>query len=226
MPKTKNRPADAELLTLTDVAARTGISMPTLQRYKKDFQDRIPSVGKGRKQRYPADALPVFEQIKQENLKKRGRPRKGRPAAPRKPPAARPTPKPTGPGLLTLTEVAERTGISYPTLVRYVKLHADQIPYEGEGRRRRYRPEAVDVFNRLRSESARGPRKKSESAAKPAATARAPRRQPAPPTAGATIDPSLTHRVAALEQSQQRLGDQIRDVLQLLKQPLTATVNR
>ena len=64
------------LLTLTEVSERTGISMPTLQRYKKEFQDRIPSVGKGRKQRYPADSLDVFQEIKKENIKKRGRPKK------------------------------------------------------------------------------------------------------------------------------------------------------
>src|SRR5690606_28132438 len=59
MSETEN---GGELLTLTEVANRTGISMPTLQRYKKEYQDRIPSVGRGRKQRYPASALGVFEE--------------------------------------------------------------------------------------------------------------------------------------------------------------------
>ncbi|HEX5760197.1 MAG TPA: MerR family transcriptional regulator, partial [Thermoanaerobaculia bacterium] len=62
--------------TLSDVAKKTGISMPTLQRYKKLYQSRIPSVGQGRKQRYPDDALPVFEQIRKESAGRRGRPRK------------------------------------------------------------------------------------------------------------------------------------------------------
>ena len=57
------------LYTLTEVSNKTSISMPTLQRYKKNYQDRIPSVGKGRKQRYPEEALQVFEQIKAGDIK-------------------------------------------------------------------------------------------------------------------------------------------------------------
>ena len=45
--------------------------MPTLQRYKKLYQDRIPSEGQGRKQRYPESALPVFDVIKNENVGRR-----------------------------------------------------------------------------------------------------------------------------------------------------------
>ena len=54
------------LLTLTEVAKRTKLSMPTLQKYKKRYGDRIPSVGKGRTQRYPETALPVFYQLRDE----------------------------------------------------------------------------------------------------------------------------------------------------------------
>jgi hypothetical protein len=49
----------SDLLTLSEVSKRTKISMPTLQRYKKEYQRRIPSTGKGRKQRYPVEALEV-----------------------------------------------------------------------------------------------------------------------------------------------------------------------
>src|SRR5215470_16148016 len=175
--------ADEKLYTLSEISQKTSISMPTLQRYKKMYQDRIPSVGQGRKQRYPESALPVFDEIKTENAGKRGRPRKdasapraARPAAkrgPGRPPravAAKATPagrrgrKPAaaaaaprgaaakraagrkagsgrGPGrpaksaagsgnLLTLTQISETTGISYPTLVRYVRMHADRLPSE------------------------------------------------------------------------------------------------
>ena len=57
------------------------MSMPTLQRYKKFYQGRIPSVGSGRKQRYPENALPVFDEIRNENIGRRGRPRKDASAA-------------------------------------------------------------------------------------------------------------------------------------------------
>lgn len=163
--------AESGLLTLSEVSKRTGISMPTLQRYKKEYQNRIPSEGKGRKQRYPESALPVFEEIKKENIARRGRPRKG--GGGKKAKAGRPTGSKRGgrgrkaqsssggggggqQGLLTLTEISKRTGISYPTLTRYVKLHLGEIPHEGKGRSRRYHPEAVEVFNRLRSQSGRG----------------------------------------------------------------------
>src|SRR6185312_1109723 len=151
-------------------------------------------VGKGRKQRYPDSALPVFDEIKNENVGRRGRPRKdasaprpekapvaskrrpGRPAkakpaaAPVKRAGGRKAAAPAAParggraqksgGLLTLTQISETTGISYPTLVRYVRLYSDRLPHEGKGRARRFHQEAVDVFRQLRSESGRGGRKK------------------------------------------------------------------
>jgi DNA-binding transcriptional MerR regulator len=209
---------DAELLTLTEVSNRTGISMPTLQRYKKEFQDRLPTVGEGRMQRYPLESLPVFEQIKKENIKKRGRPRKGSKGREKakKPPAS----EPARADLLTLTEVGERTGISYPTLVRYVKLHGNEIPYEGEGRRKRYHPEAVEVFNRLRSESGRGRKRKMKAGGGKPARASASR------ATASGSDAQLGHRVAALEKSQERLGKQIRGLIDELSKPLTVTVRR
>jgi DNA-binding transcriptional MerR regulator len=218
---------DQDLLTLTEVSNRTGISMPTLQRYKKEFQDRIPSVGKGRKQRYPADSLDVFEQIKQENIKKRGRPRKsgggGRPAAAAK---KEKSPAPARSDLLTLTEVSERTGISYPTLVRYVKLHGDDIPYEGEGRRRRYHPQAVEVFQKLRSQSGRGRRKKGAAAPAAASPAAGGGGGGGGARAAAAGDGSLAKRVRSLEKSQEKLEQQIRDLLRELKKPMTVTLSR
>ena len=51
---------------------------------------------------------------------------------------------------MTLTQISETTGISYPTLVRYVRMHADRLPSEGKGRARRFYPQAVDVFRQLR----------------------------------------------------------------------------
>jgi hypothetical protein len=68
--------AGGKLFTLSEMSRRTGISMPTLQRYKKLYQHRIPSSGAGRKQRYPESALAVFAQLRSENEKRRGRPRK------------------------------------------------------------------------------------------------------------------------------------------------------
>jgi predicted DNA-binding transcriptional regulator AlpA len=258
--------ADEKLFTLSEISQKTNISMPTLQRYKKMYQDRIPSVGQGRKQRYPESALPVFDEIKTENAGKRGRPRKdasapraerpagkrgpGRPpraaakAAPagrrgRKPAAAAAAPRGAaakraggrkagsgrGPGrpaksaagsgnLLTLTQISETTGISYPTLVRYVRMHADRLPSEGKGRARRFYPQAVDVFRQLRSESGRGGRKKGSGAAKKAASGRGPGRPPGrpgrPPGRPAAAASSegggmIAQRLKQIEKAQQSL---------------------
>jgi predicted DNA-binding transcriptional regulator AlpA len=202
-----------KLLTLTEVSKQTGISMPTLQRYKKNYQDRIPSKGRGRRQRYPKEALDVFRQIKKENIKRRGRPPKKKGAVAGRAKKAKPTGKK---GLLTLTKVAEETGISYPTLVRYVKLHEDRIPHEGKGRSRRYYPEAVGVFKQIRAESPRGRRpKKKTGAAKPA-----PRR------ATASADAGLARRVESLERAQGNLEKQIKELIKQLRKPLKVTINR
>lgn len=154
------------LLTLTEVSKQLGLSMPTLQKYKKRYADRIPSVGKGRTQRYPTESLPVFEELRKENLGRRGRPRKTAAAseggATRRRGGRRARTgrgrggASSGQGLLTLTQVAEQTGISYPTLLRYVKTHLSKLPHAGSGRARRFKPEAVEVFRKLRSESRAG----------------------------------------------------------------------
>ncbi len=217
------------LYTLTEVSNKTSISMPTLQRYKKNYQDRIPSVGKGRKQRYPEEALEVFEQIKKENVKRRGRPPKSasvrggaKPGRPAKKPA---TSGKSKVGLLTLTKVAEETGISYPTLVRYVKNHGNRIPHEGKGRSRRYYPEAVEVFKQLRSESPRGRRKKKPAEGKAAAAPRARAASAASAASGAS-DSGLARRVQSLENVQTNLERQIKELIKQLKKPLRVTINR
>jgi predicted DNA-binding transcriptional regulator AlpA len=246
---------DERLYTLSDISQKTGISMPTLQRYKKLYQGRIPSVGSGRKQRYPESALPVFDEIRNENIGRRGRPRKdasaagtparrgpGRPAASgrgRKSAAAvgrkgtrtgrvgRPAAKSaaapvkarrgrppgrankrTAGGLLTLTQISETTGISYPTLVRYVRLHSDRLPHEGKGRARRFHPQAVDVFRTLRQESGRGGRKPSGRATAPAGRGR--------PAASADTS-ALTQRIKVLEKSQAEIEKRFRGLAQSLQ---------
>jgi predicted DNA-binding transcriptional regulator AlpA len=246
-------PEEGKLHTLSEISQKTGISMPTLQRYKKTYQARIPSVGQGRKQRYPDSALPVFDEIKNENAGKRGRPRKdpnaprperpaaskrrGRPAknvgrkaaaAPRATAAKRagasrkaaPVPRRGRPAkatkaakaakggsgtLMTLTQISETTGISYPTLVRYVRMHADRLPSEGKGRARRFYPQAVDVFRQLRSESGRGGRKAGSGAAAKAVGGRGRGRAAATASNEGTISAALQQRLKQLEKTQQNL---------------------
>ncbi len=220
MPTSRTKSGDP--FTLTEVSKKTSISVRTLLRYKKLYQRRIPSVGKGRKQRYPQEALAIFRKIKEENLAKRGRPRKKavkkaaeKKAAAKKRPvrkkkaAARKRPSKAA-ALLTLTEISRRTGISYPTLINYVKLHLKRIPHKGTGRKRRYPPEAVAVFKEIRSQSRRGRKKKAAAA-------------PQARRAAARI-PDLGKRIAKLEQSQAQIQAQLNELIRDLKKPLKVTI--
>jgi hypothetical protein len=174
--------------------------MPTLQRYKKEYQRRLRAVGKGRTQRYRPESLDTFREIKKENLKKRGRPRKS--AAKRV--VKRAARRKVGPeGLISLSEIGRLTGISYPTLLRYVRLHGRRIPSHGSGRKRRFPVEAVPVFSQLRQESRRGRRKGSGAKRAPAATAG-----------------GIEARLGKLEMSQARLEKQIDKLVKALKKPL------
>lgn len=234
----KGKGDEGGLYTLTDVAKATGISMPTLQRYKRLYQSRIPSRGKGRKQRYPKEALKVFEELKTENMSKRGRPAKkaGARKSPRKKASAssrgngrrkaktaarKVTRRKTGAtrksgstkkrsasgasdNYLTLTEIGKKTGISYPTLLRYVRLHLKRIPHKGTGRTRRFKPEAVAVFEQLRKESPRGRRKGSVKRT----TGRA-----------SQADKALAQKVRELER-------QVKALSKVVNKPLKLTINR
>jgi DNA-binding transcriptional MerR regulator len=216
-------------MTLTEVAKQTKISMPTLQKYKKRYADRIPSVGKGRSQRYPPESLAVFRQLRDENMARRGRPRKdgsapgsatprkrGRTAGSKRPAKAsrrgRPRKSPGGEGLLTLTQIAQATKISYPTLLRYVKTSLDRIPHVGSGRRRRFKSDAVAVFQKLRGESRRGRPPGSKTKRVGGTGAHRGR----PPGSGRTENGAMSRLSALVEQLQKRLAQVERE----LKKPL------
>jgi predicted DNA-binding transcriptional regulator AlpA len=241
----KGKGGGGELLTLKEVGERTGISMPSLLRYKKEHQARIPSVGEGRTQRYPVAALAVFEEIKRENLSKRGRPKgpgpaRGRGAAAksagggrRKAAAAGDRAEGGGGELLTLTEVGERTGISYPTLRRYADEHADRIPSEGEGRRRRYRPEAVAVFQEIRGGSRPGRKpvggrrqaKEGGEVARPGSSSAAGGRRPAGGGQRDGGSGELDRRLADLQGRQDRLRLDLERAFAVLQKPVEAKVS-
>lgn len=224
-----------ELLTLREVGERTGISMPTLLRYKKEHQDRIPSVGEGRTQRYPAAALEVFEAIRREGVGRRGR-RKGAPAAAK---AGRPKGRGSdsrgaaagagggGGELFTLGEIGERTGISYATLRRYVEQHGERLPFVGDGRQRRYRSEAVAVFEELRAASRPGRKPGGAAAgAVPAsgAGAGAPQGARGPAAGDGAAAGELGRRLASLETRQERLVRELTQLHDAFDRRIEATV--
>ena len=220
---------EEQLLTLTEVSERTNISMPTLQRYKKQYQDQIPSRGTGRTQRYPLEALEVFVQLKEENMKKRGRPRKNKAAAEkpktvRRPPAPKARASESNDTLLTLKEIGEQTEISYPTLLRYVKSNLARIPHVGEGRGRRYPPEAVDVFRTLRQESRRG-RKAARTAPTTSTTVRTRVRPAIAPAAGGDVS-DLAAQLKELQKAHAQLQRQVQHLEKELAKPFKVVLKR
>lgn len=216
----------SELHTLTEVSRRTGISMPTLLRYKKRYQKRIPSVGKGRKQRYPQEALAVFAQIKQENLAKRGRRAAATKRTAKKGVAKkRSSTKRAGSAeLLTLTEISRRTGISYPTLARYLKLHGRRVPSTGKGRKRRFPEEAQAVFEALRKASRPG-RKKApvKRAAKKRTAARRKISKPSPRSSDVS-NAALSERLAKVETTLEHITMQLQQLISDVKRPIRVTI--
>jgi hypothetical protein len=202
--------------------------MVSLRRYRTLYPQRVPSVGEGRRQRFPASALPVFRQLKEEGMARRGGGRRsarssggarstrrskrgagkrarvrGRSSAARRSTGVRSAPA-VNRELLTLVEIGRRTGISYPTLLRYVRLYLDRLPHTGSGRKRRFRPAAVAEFQKLRGESRRG-------------------RRAAPPSA---VAPSLARQLAKLERGQRSLARQIRDLRKTLARPVRLRLER
>ena len=107
--------------------------------------------------------------------------------------------------MLTLVEIGKRTGISYPTLLRYVRLYLDRLPHTGTGRKRRFRPAAVAEFQKLRGESRRGRR----AAVRPD-----------------TLAPGLTKQLAKLERGQRSLERQLRDLRKSLARPVRFRIER
>ncbi len=123
-------------------------------------------------------------------------------------------------GLLTLTHISKTTGISYPTLVRYVRLHSNRLPHEGKGRARRFYPAAVDVFRSLRQASGRGGRRAGGGRRAAPGTARRGRPPKAAASgAGGRLEAILVQRVRDLERFRQdvekRFGDLVRGLQKL-----------
>lgn len=226
-----------KLYTLTEVAQKTKISMPTLQRYKKLFQDRIPSHGNGRSQRYPEEALDVFRELKKENISKRGRPRKNAAAteapaakAPKAKAKAAKSPKAASrkstEGLLTLTQISEETGISYPTLLRYVKMNIKAIPHRGSGRGRRFLPEAVEVFKEMKGQSRRGRKKGSTNAAKGQSAAKSTAKGGTSSAASKSDLSGLMARIKELEKQQKNIEKLLLKQEKMLSKPIRITLQR
>jgi DNA-binding transcriptional MerR regulator len=55
----------------------------------------------------------------------------------------------SAPSLLTIADLSKRLGLPESTTRYYCKRFAQHLPYVGEGRKRRYRPEAVDILTAI-----------------------------------------------------------------------------
>jgi DNA-binding transcriptional MerR regulator len=202
------------LYTLSTVAEKTDISMNTLLRYKKQYQSRIPSVGEGRKQRYPKEAFAVFSQIKRENLAKRGRRPRGQKRSKPKGQTRLSTAS-AGADVLTLRKVAELSQISYGTAARYAKIHASRIPSVGKGRKRRYPRESIAVFKAIRSGSRPG--------RKPGANKPSLSKVPSGPASDVS-NTALARRIDRLERTLAGVSRQLEQIARDVNRPLKVTI--
>jgi hypothetical protein len=91
---------------------------------------------------------------------------------------------------LTLGDISSLTGFPYVTVARYARENRDRLPGEGQGKARRYYPQAVEMIRELKAEAgARRGRGTSEETthesgsetATPARSARKPRKGPRAP---------------------------------------------
>ncbi|MGD2113600.1 MAG: helix-turn-helix domain-containing protein [Acidobacteriota bacterium] len=123
--------------------------------------------------------------------------------------AAEPAAPSTGEATLTLKDISEAIGVAYPTVARYATKFPDRIPHEGEGRQRRFPPEAIEVFRQIRKESKPGrpPKNKAKKKARQrqaaAPAARRPAEAAAAPQAPAGPDPGVRPQGAPTGQSSQ-----------------------
>ncbi len=65
-------PPAESLYTLTEMAERTEISLASLSKYVKEQPHRIPARLVGKMRKFPPEAISVFQQIKLENIGRRG----------------------------------------------------------------------------------------------------------------------------------------------------------
>lgn len=215
------RPRSEKLYSLSEAAEKTGISVASLRRYRSLYPERVPSVGEGRRQRFPEAALHVFRELKREGMARRGRRGRGsvakrrggatRKAQGKRRSAAARSRSAAGTGgdrdaLLTLVTIGRRTGISYPTLLRYVRLYLERLPHSGTGRKRRFHPAAVAEFQKLREQSRQGRRGGGSPSQKAA--------------------PSVSRQLATLERGQRDLARQLRELRKELRRPLRVRLER
>ena len=113
-----------------------------------------------------------------------------------------------------MNEIGRLTGISYPTLLRYVSRHLPQLPHAGEGRSRRYLPNAVAIFQRLRSESKRGRRAAVAVGASVAGAVRA------------RSDKFILRRLEQIEKVQAEIAKQLRALAKRAERPIRVVVKR
>lgn len=60
---------------------------------------------------------------------------------------------PSAGATLTLANIETLTGLKYVTLQRYAQQYGDRLPHEGDGRNRKYYPEAVEEFRKIKEEN-------------------------------------------------------------------------
>lgn len=217
------RPRQApELLTLTDLARRAGISPATAHRYQKEHGDLLPSRGEGRTRRYLPSAVEVLRGLFTKKRRERGvgaQPRGPRKAAAgRRPGSAPRSARQATPGqgarqgrsaFVAQDRPDDRDRLPDAAALRGAARTGDPAG-AGTGRKRRFPPEAVPVFVALRQHRGRLPRGGEEVAARGRKGG----------------DPQLVRRLQALEEAHAELTRKLRRLQRMLDRPWRVTLSR
>ncbi len=143
---------------LSEMSRLTGINRAQLHKYVKSHPDRIRSQRFGARTKFHETAVQAFEQIREEGLKRVGKPvtrrdkvdpanvkrKPGRPAVAKAAPAST--------QYYSLAEMARMTGINRVQLHKISRAYASRIPSRKVGGRTQYPTDAADVFKQLRDE--------------------------------------------------------------------------
>ncbi|MAE72186.1 MAG: hypothetical protein CME06_17165 [Gemmatimonadetes bacterium] len=149
---------DDKWYNLSEMSRLTGINRAQLHKYVKSHPDRVLARQFGARTKFHESAIEAFEQIREEGLRRVGKPVTSRAKVDpsdvkRKPgrPAAAPSTL-VSKQYHSLAEMARITGINRVQLHKISRAYATRIPSRKVGGRTQYPSDAADLFKQLRDQ--------------------------------------------------------------------------
>ena len=105
-----------------------------------------------------------------------------------------------------------------------MKKNLPALPHVGTGRKRRYLPDAVEIFNEMRQQSTQGRRRVVAAGGRAASATRGAVKSAVGKSA--QVSAEVGQRVQALEKAQTEISKQIRSLIAELRKPIKVTIKR